>query len=241
MLVDVADDVDDLAPPAVVAVRLLHEDQRDLEVLGDPPRGVRVAEVRHDERDALGIRLDDPAEVLDQQVARGELVPGDREEPLDLHLVHVHREEAVRAGDTDDVGQQAGRDRHARLVLLVASAVRVVRHDRGDAAGRRALEGVEHDQQLHDRVADRGSDEGLHDEDVVLPRVLLDLHEDVVVGEFEDVDRPDRDLQVSTDVSGELGVGVSGVDREASEHGSPPAADRRWSCSKSIRALACES
>src|SRR2546425_1310733 len=43
--VDVADDADDLAPAAVVAMGLLHEDERDVERLGDAARGVRVAEV----------------------------------------------------------------------------------------------------------------------------------------------------------------------------------------------------
>src|SRR2546428_88027 len=141
-LVDIADDVHDLAPAAVVAVGLLHEDERDLQGLGDAARGG-------------------------------------------------------------------------------------------------ALERVDHDEELHDRVADRRADERLDQEDVVFASVLLDLHEDVVVGELEHIDSARLDLQMTANISGELGVGVSGVDRQSSEHGSPPATDRRWSCMKSIRAVAC--
>src|SRR5438309_8522332 len=78
LLVDVADDRDDLTPAAVVAMRLLHEDERDLQRLGDPASGVGVAEVRHDQRDAVRVLLDDRTERLDEQVTRRELVTGDR-------------------------------------------------------------------------------------------------------------------------------------------------------------------
>src|SRR5438034_5003466 len=240
LLVYVTDDGDDLAPAAVVAMRLLHEDERNLQSLRDAARRVGVAEVGNDQCDAARVLLDDRAEGLDEQVARRELITRDREETLNLHLVHIHRQEAIGAGDPDEVREEARRDRHARLVLLVAPAVGVVRHDGGDAAGRGALERVEHDQKLHDRVADRRADERLHDVDVVLARVLVDLDEDVVVGKFSDVGVAERDLQVGGDVSRELGVVVSGADGQSSEHGSPPAADSRSSCMKSIRALASE-
>src|SRR5438552_1060152 len=211
--VDLADDADDLASAAVVAVRLLHEDEGDIERLGDAARGVRVAEVGDDERDVLRVRLDDRAKMLDEQDARRELVAGDAEEALDLHLVHVHGEEAIRAGHPDEVREEARGDRDARLVLLVAPPVGVVRHDRGDATGGRALEGVEHDEELHDRVAHRWPHERLHDEDVVLAGVLLDLDEDVVVRELEHVDLAERDLEMAADITGEAGVRVTGVDR----------------------------
>src|SRR6266850_3640810 len=90
LAVDVADHADDLAAAAVVAVGLLHEHQRDVQHLGDPARLVRVTEVRNDEGAVIGRRIDDRAQVLDQEVARRELVARDAEEALDLHLVHVH-------------------------------------------------------------------------------------------------------------------------------------------------------
>src|SRR2546427_9600792 len=63
-LIDVADNVHDLAPAAVVTMGLLHEDERDLQGFRDAPRDVGVAEVGHDERDTVGILFDDRAEGL---------------------------------------------------------------------------------------------------------------------------------------------------------------------------------
>ncbi len=84
------------------------------------------------------------------------------------------------------VGHQARGDADARSVLLVAARVREVRHDRRYSARRCMLEGVEGDEHLHDAVRHRGG-RRLHDEDVGLTHVLVDLHEDVLVGELHHV------------------------------------------------------
>ncbi len=76
------------------------------------------------------------AEVARQQMDRGQLVDGDVEEALDLALVQVHRQYPVCAGDGEHVGDQAGSDRNARLILLVRAAVAVVRNDGRDPARR---------------------------------------------------------------------------------------------------------
>ena len=128
-------------------------------------------------------------EVLRQDVDRGQLVDRDVEEALDLALVEVHRQDPVRAGDGDHVRDEARRDGHPRLVLLVGPAVGVVRHDRRDPPGRRPLEGVDHDQQLHDRLV-HGVVRGLDDEHVLLADVVQDLHEDVLVRELEHLELP---------------------------------------------------
>ena len=69
-------------------------------------------------------------EVVAEQVDGRQLVDGDVEEALDLALVEVHREQPVGAGDADHVRDEARRDGHARLVLLVRPAVGVVRAPR---------------------------------------------------------------------------------------------------------------
>ena len=125
-------------------------------------------------------------EVVREHVDRGQLVDRDVEEALDLALVEVHRQHPVGAGDGDHVGDEAGRDRDARLVLLVRPAVGVVRDDRRDPPGAGPLEGVDHDQQLHDRLVDRVAGR-LDEEDVLLADVVEDLDEDVLVGELEDL------------------------------------------------------
>ena len=142
---------------------------------------------------------------------RGQLVDGDVEEPLDLALVEVHGQHPVGAGDRDHVGDQAGGDRHPRLVLLVGAAVGVVRHDGRDPPGGRPLEGVDHDQELHDRLVDRARG-GLDDEHVLLADVVQDADEDVLVRELEHLGATGLRPEVVRDLPGQLRVGVPVVD-----------------------------
>ena len=118
--------------------------------------------------------------------------------------MQIERQHPVGAGDADHVGHQAGRDRHARLVLLVGAAIAEVGNDGGDPAGRGALEGVDHDQQFHDRVVDRRG-KRLHDEDIVLAHALADADEGVVVAELEDFGAARRDADVVADLLRQVG------------------------------------
>ena len=152
-------------------------------------------------------------EVAGQQVDGRQLVDRDVEEALDLALVEVDGQEAVGPGHGQHVRDEASRDGDAGLVLLVGAAVAVVGHDGGDPPGAGALEGVDHDEQLHDRLVDRARG-GLDQEDVLLPGVVDDPDEDVLVGELEDLGPAQVDAQVAADVPGQLRVGVPGVDVE---------------------------
>ena len=78
--------------------------------------------------------------------------------------------------------------------FLSCRRVAVVRHHRGDARRRGALEGVEHDQQLHQVVVDRRAG-GLDDEDVGAADVLVDLEEDLAVGEVVEGDLARREVR----------------------------------------------
>ena len=102
-------------------------------------------------------------------------------------------------GDGDHVGDQARRDRHARLVLLVGAAVGVVGHHAGDALGAGAPQGVHHDQQLHDAAVHRRA-RRLDDEDVLAAHAAVQLDEDVLVGEVDDVDAAQRDAEALGDL-----------------------------------------
>ena len=104
----------------------------------------------------------------------------------------------MRPRDGDHVRQQARGDRHARLVLLVGAAIAEVGQHGGDPPGGGALQGVDHDEQFHDGTVDRAA-ERLHDEDIVLAHALQDAHEDVLVGELEDLRPPERDADVPAD------------------------------------------
>ena len=100
------------------------------------------------------------------------------EEPLNLRLVQIHRQHAVRARRAEHVGDQLGRNRHARLVLPILPRVTVIRQHRRDARRRRAAERVDHDHQLHEVLVDRRSRRRtgrLDDEHVGAADVLVDL------------------------------------------------------------------
>ena len=152
-------------------------------------------------------------EVVRQDVDGGQLIDRDVEEALDLALVEVHRQHPVGAGHGDHVGDQTGGDGHARLVLLVGPAVAVVRDDGRDPAGAGALEGVDHDQEFHDRVVHRPAGR-LDDEHVLLTDVIEDLDEDVLVRELEDIEAPGLGAEVAGDLPGEIRVRVAVVDLE---------------------------
>ena len=76
-------------------------------------------------------------------------------EPLNLRLVQIHRQHAVGAGRAQHVGDELGRNRHARLVLAILPGVAVVRQHRRDPRRRRPAERVDHDHQLHEVLIDR--------------------------------------------------------------------------------------
>ncbi len=147
-----------------------------------------------------------------------QLIHGDVEEALDLAGVQVHGEDAVGAGGLDQVGEQARRNRHARLVLLVAASVGVVRDDGRDAAGRGAAEGVDHDQQLHDAGVHRRA-ERLDQEDVAAADVLLDADEDVLVAELEDIAGAQGHFEMGADTRGQRDMSTPAEHRKVIEVG----------------------
>ncbi len=206
---DVADDVHELGLVEVALAPLLDDRQRRAEQLRERPCPLGEAEVGHDHR-LLDVLVD---EVVREEMDRRQLVDRDVEEALDLALVEVHRQDPVGAGHRDHVGDEAGRDGDPGLVLLVGAAVRVERQDRRDPPGARPLEGVDHDQQFHDRLVDRVAGR-LDEEDVLLADVVEDLDEDVLVGELEHLGPTGLRAEIAADLRGEIGVRVAVVDLE---------------------------
>src|SRR3989441_4358068 len=92
------------------------------------------------------------AEIVDDDRRGEEVVHRDPEEALDLSRVEVERQHAIDSGRLEQVGDQLRRDRDPRLDLAVLARVAIVGQDRRDAAGRGALQRVDHDEQLHERV-----------------------------------------------------------------------------------------
>ena len=61
-----------------------------------------------------------------------EMVHRNVKEPLDLRLVQVHAQHAIRSRRAQHVGHELRGDRHARLVFAILPPVSVVRNDRRD-------------------------------------------------------------------------------------------------------------
>ncbi len=196
----------DLGAIVVALASLLDDGQGCAHQLGEGTGALGVAQVGHHDR-VLQLLL---LPVVGEHVGGGQLVDGDVEEALDLALVQVHRQQPIGTGDADHVGDETSRDGYPRLVLLVRATVGVVGHDGGDAPGAGALEGIDHDEQLHDRLLDRLAG-GLQQEDVLLAHVVDDAHEDVLVGELEHLRRAELHAQVATDLGRQAGIGVAAV------------------------------
>ena len=166
---------------------------------------------------AADVRRDDdnvvlwPVALLD--VARhhggGEQVVGrDVEESLDLAGVQVERQHAVDAGAFDQVGDELGRDRRTRPRLAVLAGVAEVRDHGRDAPRGRPLQGIHQDQQLHEVVVG-GERRRLDDEHVLAAHVLLDLDENLHVGEAPHLALGEGELEVGADRLGQRTVAVA--------------------------------
>ncbi len=195
-----ADDVHDLGMSVLGRAALVDDREFRVQPLGVGARPLRPAGVRRDNRDVLELL---PRDVVDDDRRREQVVHRDVEEALDLRLVQVHRQHAVRAGGAQDVRHELGRDRDARLVLAVLARVAVIRNHRRDARRGRAPERVDHHQQFHDVLVD-GRAGRLHDEHVGAADVLLDLEGDFGVGEPAKFRLPHLDPEHVGDAAGQF-------------------------------------
>ena len=117
------------------------------------------------------------------------------------------------AGRGEQIGDQFGRDRRARLVFAVLAAIAVVGNHGGDPSGRSAFEGVDHQKQFHQVAVDRTASR-LQDEDICAAHVLLNLNVGFAVLEARDQRLPAADAQEVTDFVGQRFVGGPTKDLE---------------------------
>jgi len=119
----------------------------------------------------------------------------DAEKTLNLPGVQVHREHPVGTGDGDEVGHQPGGDGDSRLVLLIGTAIGIIRDYGGDAPCGVPLEGV-YDYEQFDQVPVHGRAGRLNQKDIFGPYAREKLGEDVFVGELKHLDFPQLHAQV---------------------------------------------
>ena len=94
--------------------------------------------------------------------------------------MQIKRQDAIGAGDGQNVRNQLGGDRHPADILAILAGVAIVRQHRGNPFGAGTLEAVEHDQQLHQVLVHRRACR-LDDKDIPAANVFLDAHRDFAV------------------------------------------------------------
>ncbi len=141
------------------------------------------------------------------------MVDRDVKERLNLRLVQIHREHAIRARRAQQVRDQLRGNRHPRLVFPILPRVAVIRNHGRDARRRRAAERVDHDHQLHDVLIDRcrvvraGR---LHDENIGAPDVLVDLERDFRIGKPLEPRLTERYAEKRRDLARQLRMSAAG-------------------------------
>ena len=127
------------------------------------------------------------------------------EESLDLRGVEVDGDETVSTRGLEEIGHQSGGDGLSTAVLLVLAGIPVERRDHGNALSRGPLEGVDHDELLHDPGVD-GSRMALHHKSVATADRLLEADEDLAIRELVGINRAQIGAEVRRHLLAEVGV-----------------------------------
>ena len=173
----VADDVHHLGR-AVLAAALVDDRQVGVEPLGVRARALGAADVGRHDRDRPEVL---PRQVVDDDRRREQVVHRDVEErPGSAPCADPSSARGSCPAALEQVRDELGRNRHARLVLPILPRVAVVRNHGRDARRRRPAERVDHHAQLDQVLVDRRAGR-LDDEDVRAADVLVDLERDLGV------------------------------------------------------------
>ncbi len=201
---DVTDEAHEEGHVGAVAT-LVDDGEIGVEPLGDRSRALHAPRVRRHDHRILQVFL---AEVVDDDRGGEQVIHGDVEESLDLSGVQIEGQEALHSCRFHEIRHELGRDGHSGLNLPVLPGVAIVGQDGSDAARRRTLERIRHDEQLHQRIVD-GRAGGLNDEHVRPPHVLRDMHEDLAVREPHHFGGSQRYVKVLGDLLRQRSVRVS--------------------------------
>ena len=125
--------------------------------------------------------------------------------------MQVDGDDVVGTGGGEQVGHELGGDGFARSGLAVLAGVAVMRDDGADAVGAGALGGVDHDEQLHERVVDveagGRSAHRLHDEHVGTADAFQVAGVNLAVRELLQLHIAQRNAQLTSNLVSKLGVG----------------------------------
>ena len=216
LVLHVADDVHNLGGVGLLAA-LIHNGQRHAQLLGKGTGAGHGAHVGGNHHGVVAVVLELAVEVVHKDGGAQQIVHRDVKEALNLVGMQVHGQHPVGAGLGNEVGHQLGGDGIAGLGLAVLAGVAEVGNHGGDPAGGGALQGVDHNEQLHERVVDgaglavlhKGAG-GLNHKNVGAADGLVDGSEVLAVREAAYLAVAQRDAQLHADVFGQLGVGIAG-------------------------------
>ena len=133
------------------------------------------------------------------------MVDRDIEEALDLTGMKIHRQDAIRARSRNQVRHELCGNRHPWLILPILPPIPVIGNDRRDTVCRRPLEGVNHQQQLHQMLVDRIA-RRLKKKDILAAHILIDLDAALAIAEGRDERIPLLDLQIVADFLRQSGI-----------------------------------
>ena len=211
LAMNITDDIHDLADIGA-GTALIDDGDGAVQTLGEFAGAGDGAEIGGDDGDLV---MGDVTEFFDkiggQNGGAHQVIDGDIEEALDLRHVEVHREDTVHPGDGDEVGHQLGGDRVAGLGFSILTGIAVVGNDGGDAAGGSALEGVDHNEQLHQVIID-GAAGGLDHEYIGATHRFLDGDGNLAIGKGADGAAAQRQAHAGRDIRCQLFIGIAGED-----------------------------
>ena len=179
---DVADDVHHLGDVRL-GTALVDNREIGVEPLGDCARAHHPADIGRDNQQIVVVLL---PEVTKQYGRRVDIVHRDVEEALDLIGMQVHRHHPIHAHRGEHVGDHLGGDRNTRRARPpILARVAEIGNGGSDPAGGRALQRVDHHQDLHQVIVGRRA-RRLQDEHVASAHVLEELDHHFTVGEPPD-------------------------------------------------------
>ena len=133
--------------------------------------------------------------------------------------MHVDGHHTAGTGHADEVGHHLGADGGAGAHLAVLAGIAVVGDHSRDAASAGALEGVEHEAELHQVAVDQRGTGGLDNEHVIAAHVVADFNAQLAIAEGGCQSRSKLTAEVVANGFGQLGIGRTRDNLEIAEHG----------------------
>ena len=123
--------------------------------------------------------------------------------------MQIHGHNALSAGHAEEIGRDLGAYGRARADLAILPGIPVVGDDGRNAAGAGALQGVQHQAELHEIIVGRSAG-GLNDEHVVSAHAGADLDADFAVAKGLAQAGRKGTAQMIADIECKLGIGRTG-------------------------------